>query len=214
MLPVLVIGNKNYSSWSLRPWVLMRHHGIAFSEQRLRLDTSEFAQEVARWSPAARVPVLVHDGLSIWESLAIVEYVNEQFLEARGWPSGIAQRARARSIVAEMHAGFSAMRGELPMNVRREPRAVQLSEAARRDVERVRSIWDAQLAEHGGPWLFGAYSIADAFYAPVAFRFRAYAIPMQGKARDYLESQLSHPAMLEWAAAAGLESEVIAAEER
>lgn len=214
MLPILVIGNKNYSSWSLRPWVLLRHHGVGFREQRVCLDTPEFAQEVARWSPAARVPVLVHDGLSIWDSLAIAEYVNEQLLQGRGWPSNITQRARARSIVAEMHAGFTGMRSELPMNVRRNPGAVSLSEAAVRDIERVQSIWDAQLAEHGGPWLFGDYSIADAFYAPVAFRFRSYLVPLRDRCTGYVERQLAHAPMQEWAAAAREESEVVAADER
>ncbi|GMU44239.1 MAG: hypothetical protein AMXMBFR25_22250 [Lysobacterales bacterium] len=211
----LVIGNKNYSSWSLRPWVLLHHYGIDFLERRIALDTADFAAEALRWSPVARVPVLVHGPLVVWDSLAIVEYLNEQALEGRGWPADVAQRARARSLVAEMHAGFAAMRSELPMNVRRLPCPVSMSANCVRDLGRVRSVWNGQLERYGGPWLFGAdYGIADAFYAPVAFRLHSYAVAVEGHAASYLATQLAHAPMRMWATDANAEVEVIESDER
>ncbi|HJT98332.1 MAG TPA: glutathione S-transferase, partial [Rhodanobacteraceae bacterium] len=139
--PTLVIGNKNYSSWSLRPWLLMRHRGIAFDEVRLPLDTPEFASDIARWSPSGRVPVLHRGDLVVWDSLAIGEYVSETFLDGRGWPDDAAARAVARAISAEMHSGFLAMRNALPLNCRRRLAAFDPPAEARRDIERVRRIW-------------------------------------------------------------------------
>ena len=141
MATTLVIGNKNYSSWSLRPWLLLRHGGVAFAEVLLPLDTPEFEREVGKWSPTRRVPVLHDQGRVVWDSLAICEYANERWLGGRGWPADLARRAVARCAAAEMHSGFGALRGQLPMNVRRVPRERHWDEAAQRDIDRVQALW-------------------------------------------------------------------------
>ena len=140
-LPVLVIGNKNYSSWSLRPWLLLRHFGVEFSEIRLLLDTPEFFAEIGRYSPSGKVPALQDGGLSIWDSLAICEYANERWLDGRGWPKNMQARAMARTVAAEMHSGFTALRSQLPMSSRRRPDAYRWDEAAQRDIDRVQALW-------------------------------------------------------------------------
>jgi len=211
---ILVIGNKNYSSWSLRPWFLMKHFGIEFDEVKLSLDTPSFAEQIGQWSPSGRVPVLLDDGVAVWDSLAIAEYVNETRLDGRGWPDSPARRAAARSVVAEMHAGFAAMRSELPMNVRRPQGTVTMSAAAMRDIERILDIWSDCLTTSSGPFLFGAYSIADAFYAPVALRFQTYRVAMSSLVSGYHATMLAHPALREWCADAAAETEVVAADER
>lgn len=210
----LVIGNKNYSSWSLRPWLLLRHFGIEFEEIRLALDTPEFAGQIAQWSPAGRVPVLVDAGIAVWDSLAIAEYVNETRLHARGWPAARQARALARSVTAEMHSGFAALRSEMPMNVRRPRAAVALSDAALRDVARVQGIWDQCLSGSRGPWLFGDFCIADAFFAPVALRFCTYEVALTPLSSGYQELMLADPAVQEWCRAAAAETEVLSADER
>jgi len=209
----LVIGNKNYSSWSLRPWLLLKHFGVEFDERKLLLDTPSFAQEIAQWSPAGRVPVLVDSTVTVWDSLAIAEYLNEAYLEGRGWPSSPHERAVARSLTAEMHAGFAALRSELPMNVRRAPSAVALSNAAIRDAKRVQEIWDQCLTRSRGPWLFGAFSIADAFFAPVALRFYTYKIALTPLSKSYRDRILVDPAVQEWCADAAAEAEVVSSDE-
>jgi len=195
----LVIGTKNLSSWSLRAWLLLRHFGIGFDEVELALDTAEFAQQVQQWSPTSRVPVLIDGDLRLWDSLAICEYVSDAYLSGRGWPASISDRAIARCLVAEMHSGFAAMRTEMPMDIQRPPSAVQLSDAALGDVARVEEIWDGCLARRGGPWLFGDFTIVDAFYAPVASRFITYATNLKAAAAGYRDQVAKHPAMLEWA---------------
>jgi glutathione S-transferase len=210
----LVIGNRNYSSWSLRTWLLLRHYGIDFAEVRLSLDTPGFQEQVARWSPAGRVPVLMDGNVSVWDSMAIAEYINEALLDGRGWPATREKRAFARSITAEMHAGFAALRSEMPMNVRRRPSTVLLSDAARRDVSRVQAIWDECLARDSGPWLFADFSIADAFYAPVALRFATYKIALSPLSSAYQARMIADPAVKEWCRAAEAETEVVAADER
>jgi glutathione S-transferase len=210
----LVIGNRNYSSWSLRAWLLLRHYGIDFDEVRLSLDTPGFPEQVARWSPAGRVPVLIDGDVSIWDSMAIAEYVNEGLLGGRGWPKTLAKRALARSITAEMHSGFAALRSEMPMNVRRHCSSVVLSDAALQDVIRVQAIWDQCLARDSGPWLFGDFSIADAFYAPVALRFATYKVALTPLSAEYQARMLADPAVQEWCLAAKSETEVVAADER
>lgn len=211
--PVLLIGNKNYSSWSLRSWLLLRHFEVDFEERRLPLDTAEFNAEIERWSPARRVPVLIDGDERIWDSLAICESVNERWLAGAGWPTDPRARAHARAVSCEMHSGFTAMRTEMPMNVRRDPRAVQLSAAASADCARVFSIWGECLQRHGGPWLFGKFSIADAFYAPVAWRFRGYNVAVPGPAAPLQEALLAHPAMQEWEYASRAEVEHLAQDE-
>lgn len=214
MALTLVIGNKNYSSWSLRPWLLLKHFGVEFDEVKLLLDTPAFHEQIARWSPSGRVPVLVDGDLAVWDSLAIAEYVNEIHLRGNGWPAHPALRAIARSAVAEMHAGYAALRAELPMNVRRQPGPVALSVAAERDIARITQVWADALARGPGPFLFGDFSIADAFFAPVVLRFRAYDVALTGLPSGYQARMLALPAMLEWCEGAAAETEVVAADER
>lgn len=212
----LVIGNRNYSSWSLRPWLLLRHFGIGFEVERIALDQPDTAVRIRAHSPSGRVPALLDGGLVVWDSLAICEYANERWLAGAGWPEDPAARAVARSVSAEMHAGFPALRSELPMNIRARNRKVSVSEAAAADIRRVgRLIADARDRFGAkGPWLFGDFSIADAMYAPVASRFATYGVGVGGAADAWCATVLDHPAMREWSEAAAQETEVIAADER
>jgi len=213
--PVLVIGNKNYSSWSLRPWLLLRHFGVAFEEVRLPLGTPAFAAEARRHSPTGKVPVL-HDGdVHVWDSLAICEYANERWLDGRGWPRDPAARALARAAAAEMHAGFTDLRTQLPMNSRRTPDAYRWDAAAQRDIDRVQALWCGLRATHGagGDFLFGDFGIVDAMYAPVAVRFDGYGVVVDGAARRYLQALLGLPAMRAWRAVAAAEPESVPATE-
>jgi glutathione S-transferase len=212
---VLVIGNKNYSSWSFRPWLLLRQSGIPFREQRLALDTPAYAAEIGRWSPTRRVPVL-HDGDTVvWDSLAICEYVSERWLAGAGWPTDALARAEARSLSAEMHSGFGALRAALPMNVRVHYPGYPLTEAVRRDVARIESAWAACRTRHGagGPFLCGRFSIVDAMYAPVVLRFVSYDVAVSAATRAYMDAVLALPAVQEWCAAGRAETERIAADE-
>jgi glutathione S-transferase len=208
----LVIGNKHYSSWSLRPWLLLRHHGIAFEEVRLALDTPEFAGEIAALSPTRRVPVLHHDALVVWDSLAICEYVSETFLDGRGWPAGREARARARSAAAEMHSGFGELRAQLPMNCSRTPDGYRWDAAAQADIDRVQALWRELRDRHGagGGFLCGDFGIVDAMFAPVAVRFRGYGPSLEPESARYVETILSLPAMREWIEAAIGEPERLA----
>jgi glutathione S-transferase len=215
--PTLVIGNRRYSSWSLRPWLLLRHFEVDFDTVMVPLDTPAFAAEVARWSPAGRVPALRHGETAVWDSLAICEYANEVLLDDRGWPAETAARAMARSISAEMHAGFAALRGECPMNLgRRRDSPLPLSAAAQSDLARIESIWRGARTRFGagGALLFGTFSIADAFYAPVATRIRSYALPVAPDTAAYVEAIFALPAMRDWVAAAAAETERIEHTER
>ena len=215
MSTTLVIGNKNYSSWSLRPWLLLRHFGVSFDEVRLPLDTPEFREQVGRWSPSRRVPVL-HDGeLAIWDSLAICEYANERWLAGEGWPADDAARAIARSASAEMHSGFTALRAQLPMNIRRQPRAKHWNAEADHDIARVQGLWRELRARfgEGGSFLCGRFSIVDAMYAPVCVRFRGYGVECDDTARAYLDAIFALPAMKEWEAAGLAETERVGADE-
>jgi glutathione S-transferase len=197
--PLLVIGNKRYSSWSLRPWLLLAHHGVAFDEVVLPLDTPEFSERIGALSPSRRVPALRHGELDLWDSLAIVEYANETWLDGAGWPADRLQRARARACAAEMHSGFTALRGECPMNVcRMLPAPLPLSAAAEADVARVVALWRDALNRSGGPFLFGGFGIIDAFFAPVTTRLTTYAIPIPADARAYIEAVQSLPAFRRW----------------
>ena len=215
MATTLVIGNKNYSSWSLRPWLLMRHFGIPFDELKLPLDTPEFHARVGEWSPTGRVPALRDGGLTVWDSLAICEYANERWLGGRAWPQDPARRAVARCAAAEMHSGFGALRAQLPMNVRRQPRAPHWDGAAARDIARVQELWaELRAAAAGeGDFLFGGFGIADAMYAPVCVRFRGYGVRLDPACEAYVEAVYALPAMREWVAAALAETERVAADE-
>ena len=211
----LVIGNRNYSSWSLRPWLLLRHFGLAFDEVVLPLDTPEFPALVARYSAAARVPVLLDDGVTVWDSLAICEYANERWLDGGGWPVDRARRALARSASAEMHSGFTALRTQLPMSVRRRPNAYRGDAAVVRDLERMQALWcqlRAQAADDG-PFLLGRFGIVDAMFAPVCVRMRAYGPAVDATAQAYMQAIFALPAFREWEAAAMAETAVLAADE-
>lgn len=207
----LVIGNKNYSSWSLRPWLFLRQFGVAFDEVRLPLDTPEFHTGIAHWSPTGRVPVLHHDGLVIWDSLAICEYVNETFLDGRAWPQDRRVRAQARSAAAEMHSGFASLRTQLPMNCRRRPDAYRWDADAQRDIDRVQQLWRDMRTNGGGggDFLCGEFGLVDAMFAPVAVRFRAYGVDCEPVSAAYRDALLALPAFREWDAAAEAEAERI-----
>jgi glutathione S-transferase len=203
----LLIGNKNYSSWSMRPWVLMKQLGIAFDEIKLRFDFtpgSAFYRSLARYTPAGKVPVLLDDdGFAVWDTLAIAEALAERFPDKGVWPPGARERARARSLCAEMHAGFSALRSHCPMNIEASlpevGRRVMLEqEGVRRDLARIDAMWCEQSHASGGALLFGTFCAADAFYAPVAMRVRTYALPMSAEALAYVERLAAVPGVMAW----------------
>ncbi len=204
----LVIGNRNYSSWSLRPWALLTHLGLAFDEVLVPLDTPTFPHDVRRYSPSGRVPALLHCGLVVYESLAILEYASE-LAGGRGWPSDRALRAEARATATEMHGGFAALRGTCPMNIRARGRAVERSAGLAADIARIDAIWSTCRARHAsrGPWLFGEYCAADAMYLPVAFRCQTYGTDGLGAASlDYLATALGDPLIAPWVRAAEAET--------
>ena len=208
----LYIGNKNYSSWSLRPWLALKHTGAPFHEEMLPLDRPDTATRISAKSPSGRVPALHTGDLVVWDSLAICEYLNERFPEAQLWPADAAARARARSVTAEMHSGFAALRQHWTMNIRRTPTGAPIDHAhlpapVRADVDRILALWTdcRQRAGNTGPFLFGAFSIADCFYAPVVTRFRSYGLALTGPTADYAAAVWDWPAMKEWAAAAHAE---------
>jgi glutathione S-transferase len=209
--PMLVIGNKNYSSWSLRPWLLMHSFGVDFDEERVPLDTPEFADRIGALSPTRRVPVLRDGGLVVTDSLAICEYVNDRWLDGRGWPDGLACRALARSAAAEMHAGFAAVRTQLPMNSRRRPDGYRWDAHAQADIDRVQQIWREMRARHGheGEFLCGRFGIIDAMFAPVAIRFDGYGVAVDEVGAAYMRTLDALPAMRAWREAAAREPEVI-----
>ncbi len=207
----LVIGNKNYSTWSLRPWVYMKHAGIGFKERRIALQTEDTDRQLEPYFSDYKVPVLLDDTLIIWDSLAILEYLAEKYPEYRGWPVDQNARAIARSISAEMHSSFASLRSELPMNCRRKYDKFTLSAGVLRDIERIKKIWRHCKTNYGqkGPWLFGEFCIADAMFAPVALRFEGYDVPLEGLEKNYVEEMLSHPPIVEWIEAAKQEKEVL-----
>jgi glutathione S-transferase len=203
----LVIGNKELSSWSLRPWLVLRHFGIEFREIRLPLDTPEFFAQIVRYSGALRVPVLIDGEAHIWDSLAIVEYLNEK-VGGRGWPADPLLRAHARSVSAEMHSGFQALRETWPMHANGSNPHVPLPPQGRTDVGRVQAIWDDCRAKYAsrGPWLFGEFSIADAMYAPVVLRFRHYgATGLTASSQAYMQQWLQNEHLRAWIADAAKE---------
>jgi glutathione S-transferase len=207
---ILVIGNKAYSSWSLRPWLLMKQAGIGFEEIRLSLYADGARQAILRYSAAGKVPVLKDGGLTIWDSLAICEYLAEKYPEKRLWPSETSARARARSVCAEMHSGFTHLRTLMPMNVRREISGRVGSAEVSAEIARIEAIWNecrTRFGEHG-PFLFGAFSIADAMYAPVVSRLRTYGVPLAGAPAQYAGAIHALPAMQEWIAGARAETEI------
>lgn len=211
----LIIGNKNYSSWSLRSWFLLKEAGLPFEEHRIPLDTDIFVEEIARFSPSGRVPVLLLDDTAIWDTLAIAETVAERWPEKQLWPQDPVHRAHARSISAEMHSGFAALREAMPMNCRAMGRKVALPDPVAADIDRIFDIWSdcRRRYKAGGDWLFGRFSIADAMYAPVVLRFRTYGINMPESAIAYPRRLLESRAIQEWLAESESETEVIASDE-
>jgi glutathione S-transferase len=198
----LVIGNKNYSSWSMRPWLALRANGIPFEEVFIPLYTDDKAdkERILSFSRAGKVPTLVDGDVTVWDSLSIIEYLAERFPRAGLWPEDRAARAHARSISAEMHSGFMALRNECGMNLHRPIRGIALSDDVRENVARIQAIWAECYRRYGkqGPFLFGAFGGADAMFAPVVHRFRTYAIPVEGDSRQYVDAMNSLPAFAEW----------------
>lgn len=216
MTPKLIIGNKNYSSWSLRAWLLLREAGIEFEEHRIALDLDTTASEIASFNPGGTVPVLQLDGLTVWDTLAIAETAAERWPDARLWPADSDARAYARSICAEMHAGFPELRSCMPMNCRAMGRKVSLPDQLTDEIDRIIAIWSACHRQYSGDngWLFGDFSVADAMFAPVVLRFRTYGINLPESAGFYPQRLLQSEAMQEWLAAAETEIEVIECEEK
>lgn len=209
----LVIGNKNYSSWSMRPWVALKACDIAFEEVFIPLYTGEADKKrILDVTRSGKVPVLVDGDITVWDSLAIIEYAAEKFPEAGLWPKDSASRAHARSISAEMHSGFAALRNECGMNLHRPVKAIALSANAEADVARVQEIWTDCRNRYGrlGPFLFGSFSAADAMFAPVVHRFRTYAIEVSPAARAYMDTMMALPAFRQWTEAGLAETLVIA----
>ncbi len=209
----LVIGNKNYSSWSMRPWLALRANNIAFDEVFIPLYTDDKADKgrILSFSHSGKVPALIDGDVTVWDSLSIIEYLAEKFPEAGLWPEDRARRAHARSISAEMHSGFMALRNECGMNLHRPVGAIGLSDDARANAARIQEIWADCHRRYGkeGPFLFGAFGAADAMFAPVVHRFRTYAIEVRGDARAYFDAMLSQPAFQEWTSAGLAETLVI-----
>jgi glutathione S-transferase len=213
----LYIGNKNYSSWSMRPWVLMTNAGIAFDEVMVRFDSfdagSAFRAAITKVSPTGKVPVLVASGLTVWDTLAIAEYVADKYPDKKLWPHDSKQRAHARSICAEMHSGFTGLRSACPMNIEAslpEAGALVLRDkpAVRADVARIEAIFADLLAQHGGPFLFGPqFTIADAYFAPVCMRFKTYSLSPRADINAYINSVRAAPGVAQWIAAALVEND-------
>jgi glutathione S-transferase len=218
----LYIGNKNYSSWSMRPWVLMKEAGIPFEETVMRLDytvpDSVFKKEIVKLNPAGRVPVLVDGDLVIWDSLAIAEYLAERFADKKLWPTDPKTRARARSVVAEMHSGFGALRTHFGMNIEAKlqhigPRVLAEQPQVRADLDRIVQMWSDLLATYQGPMLFGAFSIADAFYAPVVKRIVTYGLPVPPGVQAYIERVQALKSVSAWTHDALAEHDFLAGNE-
>jgi glutathione S-transferase len=207
----LIIGNKNYSSWSFRPWLAMKVAGIAFEETVISLEAQDFKARVAAVSGAGRVPVLIDGDTHIWESLAILEYLAEKFPRAGLWPEQAAARAHARAVASEMHAGFLPLRRQLPMNAWRPVKPRALDDDAKANVVRIDAIWSECRTRFGadGPFLYGAFGAADAMYAPVIWRFHTYAVEVSAAARAYMRAVMALPAWNEWREAAQREPWVL-----
>jgi glutathione S-transferase len=218
----LFIGNKNYSSWSMRPWLLLTQAGIPFEEKMVRFDSfdaqSRFKSVVAAINPVGKVPVLVDSGFAVWDTLAIAEYLAERFPEKRLWPTDPQARARARSVCAEMHSGFGSLRNHCPMNIEASlpevGRIVWRDQAGvRADLARLEAMWTGLLTEHGGPMLFGDFGIADAYFAPVCSRIRTYALPVSTAVQSYVDRVHQLPAVQTWVQQALTEHDFIGFDE-
>lgn len=210
----LIIANKNYSSWSLRGWLALKAFDVPFEEIKLTLFTEHFYEALSLYSPVKKVPVLVNGDVAVWDSLAISEYINETFLDFKGWPQDPADRAFARSMVAEMHSGYSALRNEMPMNCRAR-RRIDASQQAKNDIKNILALWHKLRSKNQakGDFLFGEFSLADAFFAPVVFRFMTYGVEMNGLAKEYHQTMLDHPAMQAWLEDALKETDIVEEDE-
>jgi glutathione S-transferase len=211
----LIIGNKNYSSWSFRPWLAMKVAGIAFNETVISLDAADFKARIAALGGCGRVPVLRDGEVCVWESLAILEYLAEKFPAAGLWPEQAAARAHARAITSEMHAGFVSLRRQLPMNVARPVKVQALDAGVAQDVSRIDAIWTGCRNKYGagGPFLFGSFGAADAMFAPVVWRFHTYAVEVSSTALGYMRAVMALPAWHEWRDEARRETSVLAEDE-
>ncbi len=211
MALTLVLGNKNYSSWSMRPWILMHHFGLKFEELVIPLYQADSAEMLRRYSPSLKVPVLIDDELSIWESMAICEYVNDNYLQDKALPNGREARALCRAYCHEMHAGFGAIRSAMPMNCRAR-RTLPVSAAVQPEVERIDALWHKarrRYREHGD-YLFGSFSMADALFAPIVMRFQTYDVPVSQTSADYMTTMLANASVVSWYEDACKESAEIA----
>ena len=217
----LFIGNKNYSSWSLRTWLLMKHAGIDFEEKRLRLDSADgsaFKKTLLEFAPSGRVPLLLDDGFAVWDSLAIAEYLVERFPAKRLWPADTKALSRTRSLCAEMHSGFGDLRSAFGMNLEASlpevgARVLRENAGAARDLKRIDAMWSEALQAGHGPFLFGQFSIADAYFAPVCTRVRTFALPLGTPGQEYAKRILALPAFREWEAAALAEHDFLLEDE-
>jgi len=208
----LIIGNKNYSSWSLRPWLLLKHFQVPFDETLIPLYQDDSAALLAQHSPSLKVPVLKDESLTVWDSLAICDYLNEHYLNGQALPTESTARAECRSFCAEMHSGFQHLRNDLPMNCR-SSKHLELSADCFADIRRIDSLWQQALNTHEGPFLFGEFSLADCMFAPVASRFSTYDVKISALSQSYVTKILGLPAMLEWYASAAKEPYNIPASE-
>jgi len=204
----LVIGNKNYSTWSLRPWLLLSHFNVPFTEVMESLSPQSLSERLAQYSDSKKVPVLVHNELNVWDSLAICEYVSEQYLHGRGWPKSVEQRAVARAVSAQMHSGFTAIRNEMPMNIRAK-RSIELSDDAKKEINQMQLLWHRLLQNSGGPWLFGDFSIADCMFIPVVLRFKTYGVALLPSTENYRDTVMSNAAVNSWIDSALTETEIV-----
>lgn len=214
--PLLIVGNKKYSSWSLRAWLAFKHLGIPFRERRVALFTAEGTQEIAKHSLAGKVPILVDDDVTVHESLAILEYANEVYAQGALLPAGRVERALARAVCAEMHSGFPSLRQAMPMNMARRRGIVPATDAVRGEIQRVLALWESlRDKQRGGPFLFGTFGMADCMFMPVVTRFDTYLVDLASHPRSlgYLHTMLTLPAFLEWRQAGQAEPEVIAEDE-
>ena len=207
---MLVIGNKNYSSWSMRPWVAMKAFGIPFKEHRILLRQATTANEIAHYSASGRLPILLLGETPIWDSLAICEYLADQFPDLGLWPQDVLARATARSICAEMHSGFAGLRSAMPMDIRTYHPGFGRTAEAQADIARIVEIWETCLSEFGhNQFLFGAFSIADAYFAPVVMRFRSYGVSLAPALQAYADRVQAHPAVARWMREAAAETEML-----
>lgn len=210
---VLYVGNKNYSSWSFRPWIALEAAGVPFTDRVIPFDFAAGNPEIRKVSPTGKVPVLHHSEVRVWESLAIIEYAAELFPDAGLWPQDRAARAEARAISMEMLSGFRALRNACPMNIRRKPGRINVPADVADDVARIETLWKDALARSGGPFLFGAFCAADAMYAPVVNRFEAYCLTDDETVLAYMARMKAHPAWQKWQAAALAEPWIVAEDE-